>query len=609
MSEVFVSYKRENLAAVTRLVEALRGEGVSVWWDQDIPPNAAWETTIERELAVARLVIVAWSPAAVASDNVKAEARWARAQGRLLQVFVEPCDPPLFFGERQGVDLRAWSGAASETAFRSVLTAVRQGLESPPAASGAAVLSDTPFPLPSKPSIAVLPFLNMSDDREQEYFADAVSEDIITALSRWRWFFVIARNSSFAFKGASIDVTRVGRELGVRYVLEGSVRKVGDRVRVNAQLVEAANAAHIWAETFDRDLVHLLDMQDEITEQVVTAIEPAMRQSEGDRLARKPLTDLNALDCFQRGMWRLNKTNWHLDTGARDDYDEALALFRKAVALDPDLPLGYIGLARALYGGAIYGWTPKAHEDLIEAREAARTAIGLDPRDALGYFAASGASLYLGEHAAALDEARRTIALNSNFGFGHFRLGQVLLYGGRPAEAIDPIERSLRFSPFDPQLGAMHLALALAHHHAGDHDAAVEQARFAAYLGNGRASAVLAASLVRLGRLDEAAREIEREVPAGRTARMLPTPYANPADGERLREAVRLARQAAAERASTASAGHAPSGQRVLDVRIAALDEHGDPALCLRRVRRLPDRDLVVIGRRPGEGDLGRRAG
>ena len=130
MSDIFVSYKREDLTAVGRLVEALRAEGIGVWWDQDIAPNAAWEATIEQQLAVAKVVIVAWSPAAVASENVKAEARWARQQGRLLQVFVEACEPPLFFGERQGVDLKHWSGAASDAAFRGVLDAVRKGLES-----------------------------------------------------------------------------------------------------------------------------------------------------------------------------------------------------------------------------------------------------------------------------------------------------------------------------------------------------------------------------------------------------------------------------------------------------------------------------------------------
>src|SRR5580698_8554360 len=151
MTDVFVSYKRENLAAVGSLVEALRAEGVGVWWDQDIPPNAAWEATIEAALAAAKLVIVAWSPAAVASENVKAEARWARTQGRLLQVFVEPCEPPLFFGERQGVDLKGWSGGAADPAFRTLLQAVRAGPTSQPGEAAPAPSSQPAPALPSKP--------------------------------------------------------------------------------------------------------------------------------------------------------------------------------------------------------------------------------------------------------------------------------------------------------------------------------------------------------------------------------------------------------------------------------------------------------------------------
>jgi TolB-like protein/tetratricopeptide (TPR) repeat protein len=569
MADVFISYAREDEARALSVARAVIAAGYEAWWDTHLPVHRVYSTVIEENLAAAKAVLVLWSEAAVQSDWVRAEAEVARAAKKLVQVALDDALPPLPFNQFQCADLADWSGAADDPQWRKVLAGLSELTGRPSGDAGAAPASapsamphttGLPLELPAKPSIAVLPFLNMSGDREQEYFADAVSEDIITALSRWRWFFVIARNSSFAYKGASIDVARVGRELGVRYVLEGSVRKVGERVRVNAQLVEAASATHIWAETFDRDLAHLLDMQDEITEQVVAAIEPAMRQSEGARLARKPLADLSALDCFQRGMWRLNKTNWHLEGGTRDDYHEALALFRKAIALDPDLPLGYVGLARVLYGGAIYGWTEGPRDDLAASRDAARTAIGLDPRDALAHFAAAGASLYLGEHAAALDEARRTIALNSNFGFGHFRLGQVLLYGGRPAEAIAPFERSLRFSPFDPQLGAMHRTLAFAYFHAGNYDAAVEQAKFALYLGHARAVGVLTASLVKLGRIDEAVREIERAPHREGATRGLPEPYADPADAHRVHEAVDAARQAAAERATAAAAaGHAAS--------------------------------------------------
>jgi TolB-like protein len=557
MAEVFISYAREDEPRAFRFARAVIAAGYDAWWDSHLPVHRGYSTVIEENLAAAKAVLVLWSKDAAQSDWVRAEAEFARSNHKLVQVALDGGLPPLPFNQFQCADLAAWSGEADDPQWRKVVAGLAEltGRIADGPSGVARALSVEPrgaagqaLEVPAKPSIAVLPFLNMSGDREQEYFADAVSEDIITALSRWRWFFVIARNSSFAYKGASVDVARVGRELGVRYLLEGSVRKVGGRVRVNAQLVEAASATSIWAETYDRDLAHLLDMQDEITAEVVAAIEPAMRQSEGVRLARKPLADLTALDCFQRGMWRLNKIAWHVDAGSRADYGEALALFRKAVALDPELPLGYIGLARILYGGAIYGWTERPTEHLTEARGAARTAIGLDPRDALAYFAAAGASLYLGEHAAALDEARRTVALNPNFGFGHFRLGQVLLFGGWARDAVAPIERSLRFSPFDPQRGAMHRALALAHYHAGDYDAAVEQAKFALYLGVARAAPLLAASLVRLGRLEEAAREIERTPAAEEAVRRMPEPYANPADREALREALRTAHRAVEER-------------------------------------------------------------
>jgi adenylate cyclase len=390
-------------------------------------------------------------------------------------------------------------------------------------------------PLEAKPSIAVLPFQNMSGDPEQEYFADALTEDLVTALSRWRWFFVIARNSSFAYKGRAVDVRRVGRELGVRYLLEGSVRKVGNRVRVTAQLIEAASGNHIWADRFDRDLTDILALQDEITEQAVGAVEPAMLHSEGVRSARKNLRDYTAFDCYQRGMWHFNKVSL-------DGYYEALKLFREAIARDPQLALGHVGLSRMLYVGATYGWSPHTQEDLVEALAAARTAISLDSRDAYAHYALSGAALYLGRHEEALEAARRTISLNPSFALGHSRLGQVLIYIGRPAEAVAPIERSLRHSPYDPQMGAMRGALALAHFHAKDYAEAVVQARAAIQHGYEAASVLLAAALAKVGRIEEARTTIPPEL-MGRAMRNTPrlVPYANDADREHLMDALRLA--------------------------------------------------------------------
>lgn len=396
-----------------------------------------------------------------------------------------------------------------------------------------ATSSATPLALPDKPSIVVLPFQNLSG--EDDYFADAVTEDVVTALSRWRWFFVIDRNTSFTYKDRVVDARQVGRELGVRYVLEGSVRKSGTRVRANVRLIEAASASQLWADSLNGELVDLFTLQDEITEHVVAAIEPAMLHTEGARSARKSLGDLTALDCFQRGMWHFNRMTM-------DDYRLSIGLFRQAIDRDPELALGYVGLARMLYGGAIYGWSHQPVADLEEAWEAARHAVALDARDAYGYFALAGAALYLGRHGEAHDQARRALALNPNFAFGHFRLGQVLIYMGRPDEAVEPIERSLRRSPYDPQLGPMLQLLALAHYQGRNYEEAAAQAQAAVRLKDARAASILAASLARLGRFEEARRAYPPALRerARTTAPMLVT-YARPEDERHLREGIRLA--------------------------------------------------------------------
>lgn len=401
---------------------------------------------------------------------------------------------------------------------------------------GAADLGRRPaLALPDKPSIVVLPFQSFGGEAEHDYFTDAITEDVVTALSRWRWFFVIDRNTSFTYKGRTVDARQVGRDLGVRYVLEGSVRRAGERVRVNVRLIESVSAQQIWSDSLDRDMVDLFALQDEITEHVVAAIEPAMLDTEASRIARKSLADLSALDCFQRGMWHFNRMS-------AGDYHQALALFRQAIARDPDLSLGYVGLARMLYGGAIYGWSREPIPDLQEAREAARRAVALDPRDAYGYFAGAGAALYLGRHEEALDQAQRALALNPNFAFGHFRLGQVLIYFGRPADAVPAIERSLRLSPYDPQLGPMLQLLALAHYQARNYAEAVGHAQSAVRLNDARAAAILAASLARMGRFDDARAAYTSELrQRARAEAPRLVVYANPEDERHLREGVRMA--------------------------------------------------------------------
>ena len=389
--------------------------------------------------------------------------------------------------------------------------------------------------LPDKPSIAVLPFQNMSGDPAQEYFADGVTEDIITALSRWRWFFVIARNSSFTYKGRAVDVTQVGRELGVHYVLEGSVRKAGSRVRVVAQLIDASDATHVWSDTFDHDLESLFVLNDEIIRDVVNAIEPAMLHTEGARVRRNNIKDLSAFDSFQRGMW-------HLNTVSAEGCETAEGFFRQTIQRDPDLSLGYIGLSRILYGKVIYGWTTDADRDIAEAHAAAEVAVRLDPRDSWARLALSGALLFLGRHEEALAEANAAIALNPNCGMGHARLGQTLVYSGRAAEAVPVIKRGLRHNPYDPQIASHLTILALAHFHSGQYEEAARQGHAAMLHNDLRAAGIEAASLARLGRVEEARRKFTPDVQmrAAKTVRRI-IPYARPEDFFDLLDALRLA--------------------------------------------------------------------
>jgi adenylate cyclase len=351
---------------------------------------------------------------------------------------------------------------------------------------------------PQRTSIAVLPFQNRSRDPEQDYFAEAITDDLVTALSRWRWFFVVAHSSTVALHDQALEPARIGRELGVSFLLEGNVRRMGERVRINVRLIDAANGGNAWADRFDRDLSDLLALQDEIVDEVVAAIEPAMLRTEAAQAGRKHLRDYTALDCFYRGMWHLNRIS-------EEGYHEALALFREAITRDPELPFGYIGLARILYGAAtIYGWSKEPQADLEAARKAALTAIRLDARDASAHYALAGAALYLGRHDEALDAARKAVALNPNFALGYTRLGNVLMYLGRADEAVEAIERSLRHSPFDPQRSAILGSLALAHYQARNYAEAAAQARAALQLGNPHAVSMLAGSLAQQGELDAA---------------------------------------------------------------------------------------------------------
>ena len=244
--------------------------------------------------------------------------------------------------------------------------------------------------LPDKPSIAVLPFQNMSGDPEQEYFADGIVEDIITELSRIRWLFVISRNSTFTYKGQAIDVKHVARELGVRYVLEGSVRKGGNRVRITGQLIDAMTGAHIWAERYDRDLNDIFAVQDEITASVAGVIEPALAEAEQQRVLRKPPERLDAWEAYQRGLWHFNKYG-------PEENQTAQTFFRRAIALDPNFAAGHYGYALSLQW-EIWHFSARPFSDVQGIPlEEARIAVSLDDKDATAHAVLAHMLMWRGE--------------------------------------------------------------------------------------------------------------------------------------------------------------------------------------------------------------------
>jgi adenylate cyclase len=356
-----------------------------------------------------------------------------------------------------------------------------------------------PLSLPDKPSITVLPFVNMSGDPEQEFFADGLTEDIITALSQFRWFFVIARNSSFAYKNRAVDVKQIARELGVRYVLEGSVRKAGTRVRVSAQLIDAETSAHLCAERYDRDLADIFAIQDELTQHVVAAIEPEILMGESRRVLQVRTGSLDAYECHMRGMWYLNQQ----DTAAH--FAESIDWHRRAIALDPGFSRAHMALARSLYACCLNGYSGDIERDRQELVAAAERAVALDDRDPYAHYALCLAHFLSQRQTAALAEAQRAIDLNPNFAIAHNALGWARIFVGHFAEAMGPLHTALRLSPHDPLAYLFLNRIALAHYHLGNYEEAVHFSERAAALRRQHfVLLVLLASYGQLARRDEA---------------------------------------------------------------------------------------------------------
>ncbi|RZN11135.1 adenylate/guanylate cyclase domain-containing protein [Bradyrhizobium genosp. SA-3] len=339
--------------------------------------------------------------------------------------------------------------AAKATVLRGAATPVAPGLS-----------------LPDKPSIAVLPFQNMSGDPEQEYFADGIVEDIITALSRFRQLFVIARNSSFVYKGRAVDVKQVSGDLGVRYVLEGSVRKAANRIRITAQLIDAPTGVHLWAERFDGGQEDIFDLQDQVTARVVGEIAPKLEQAEIERAKHKPTDSLDAYDYYLRGRANLNR-------GTRDATDEALSQFYQTLQIDPDFASAYAMAAWCHFWRKVNGWMTNPLQEIAEGARLGRRAVELGEDDAVALTRSGHALGHLaGDLDGSIDLTDKALVLNPNLASAWFLGGFLRVWNGEPDGAAEYFDRAMRLSPLDPEMYRMQAGMAMAHLFAGRFDTA-----------------------------------------------------------------------------------------------------------------------------------------
>jgi adenylate cyclase len=395
-------------------------------------------------------------------------------------------------------------------------------------------------PLPDRPSIVVLPFNNMSRDPDQEYFSDGMSEDIITDLSKVAGLFVIARNSAFVYKNKAVSVPQVCRELGVRFALEGSIRKAGNRIRVTAQLIDGLSGGHLWAERYDRDLTDIFEVQDDLTQQIVSALKVTLSEAEQSRIVGGGTSDVDAHDLFLKGRELIRGV-----THDREMFKQATACFRRAIELDPGYAAPYAGLAMAYILDWQNHWSDAPERSLSQAHRFAGEAISRNDQEPYGHLAAAIVAMFMRDYERWAHEADRALSINPNYAPALNTRGAVHIYTGEPAKAIPLIERAIRVDPISPHQHVHFLGTA--HFVAGDYEtaASVFRDRIAINPSTDLSRAFLASALGHLGKPDEA-REVWRELkeinpkysPAEHIGRL---PFRDPADAEKFTTGLRMA--------------------------------------------------------------------
>jgi TolB-like protein len=538
MADVFVSYARSDKARVAPLVAAIEAQGWSVWWDPEIDPGQEFDRLIAAELKAAVVVLVVWTPDSVTSRWVRGEAREGADRGILVPVRFEAASLPIDVRALHTTDLDDWGEDPRSPQAQEVLRAVgviinRDRASKPAVARSARTASDSATE-PMRVAICVLPFANMSVDPQQDYFSDGITEDIITELSRWRLLAVRSRSASFQYRGVAVNLKQVARELNVRFIVEGSVRRMGARIRINAQLIDSESGSHIWAEKFDRDLAELFTVQDQVVQTIVSTLVGRVQASDFERVRRKPPASLAAYECVLKG----NALPWDDPGGAA----EAARLFEKAIEIDP----GY-GPPHALLASI---WQGKWQDDpsssdalLLKALDLAKRAVELDQNDSTCLALLGWVELMRRSYDLALQHVRRAVEMNPNNQWNAADMGGILLYAGQAEEALAWFKRAKEIDPYfnEPwywrSVGEAHMVL----QRYQEALAAFDHSPGRIY----RVAAFMAGCYARLADMEHA-----RVSAAGCLAMkpdfstghfMAKQPFKNPADAARLTEALRMA--------------------------------------------------------------------
>jgi len=447
MPDIFLSYNREDQATARRYAEAFAAVGFDVWWDTTLRAGEAYDQVTEKALKTARAVVVLWSKQSVDSRWVRAEATLADRQKTLVPVTIEPCERPIMFELTQTAELSHWRGEPADPAWLAFLADLKRFVQ-----TRASAPAPEPLPVPARPlaatvdrlSICVLPFANMSGDAEQEYFADGISEDIITDLSKVSALSVIARNSAFAFKGRHLDLLQVARQLNVSHILEGSVRKAGNRVRITAQLINGATNDHIWAERYDRNLDDIFALQDEISQAIVAALRLNLFPEEKRAIEGRRANNLEVYDKYLRAQERLNTA------ASPPDFLQAADMYREALALDPDFAEARGGLVQVFVFLIVYA-PERAAEFRKELRVITKEALARAPDHWTTHLAQgsmlAGQNDWLGADAAFTKMA----ALAPDSGLSSNLRGTFFAAMGRASDAVSVLENARLADPLSIQ--------------------------------------------------------------------------------------------------------------------------------------------------------------